>query len=163
MAKTVIVVAVTETDQYGNLQVTAKEGGIVKIAKKREHLFGLFQQGKAVELDWQTYMNKDYVADARLVEGALPEPTDPPTDMHPPRAPETGQPSGQATGMVTNKITDMRIARVQSKGSVTAILYPLFGRDATIELLKWWRSQFLGITKIKYSGESLPQYDKEKE
>jgi len=77
MAKTIIVVGYTEIDEYGNLLVTDKGGGVTRIAKKRERLFTLFQQGQAVELDWQTYMNKDYVADAKLVEGALPPPVEP--------------------------------------------------------------------------------------
>ena len=86
MAKTIIIVARTEVDGFGNLQVTDKEGNVIKIAQKREKLFPLFEQGKAVELDWQTYMNKDYVADARPVAGNLPESTEPPTDSTPPKA-----------------------------------------------------------------------------
>ena len=68
----IIVVGHTEIDEYGNLQVTDKGGGITKISVKREHLFPLFEQGKAVKLDIQTYKGKNYVADAELVEGALP-------------------------------------------------------------------------------------------
>jgi hypothetical protein len=72
---TIIVVGVTETDGYGNLWVTPQGGGDkVKIAKKRENLHSLFQQGKAVLLHWETYMNKTYVSDAKLVGGELPPP-----------------------------------------------------------------------------------------
>ena len=69
--KTVIVVAKTETDGYGNLLVTDKEGKQVRVNKKHESLHPLFEQGKAVELDWQIYQGKDYVANARLVEEVL--------------------------------------------------------------------------------------------
>jgi len=70
---TIIVVGHTEVDSYGNLLVSPQGGGkVIKIAKKREHLHPLFEQGKAVMLDWQTYMEKPYVADAKLVEGDLP-------------------------------------------------------------------------------------------
>jgi len=70
---TVIVVATTEIDEYGNLIVTDKGGGKTKIGKKREHLFPIFQQGKAVLLHWETYMNRPYVANAKLAEGELPQ------------------------------------------------------------------------------------------
>ena len=72
---TVIVVATTEIDEYGNLIVTDKGGGKTKIGKKREHLFPIFQQGKAVLLHWETYMNRPYVANAKLAEGELPQAT----------------------------------------------------------------------------------------
>ena len=75
---TVIVVGKTEVDQYGNLLVTPQGGGDkIKIAAKRSNLHPLFQQGRAIKLDWQTYMNKPYVADAVAVEGELPPPTKP--------------------------------------------------------------------------------------
>lgn len=78
MSEPVIIVGHTELDGYGNMWVTPQGGGEkIKIAKKREGLFPLFQQGAAVMLDWQTYMNKPYVADAKPVEGALPPPTEP--------------------------------------------------------------------------------------
>ena len=72
---TVIVVATTEIDEYGNLIVTDKGGGKTKIGKKREYLFPIFQQGKAVLLHWETYMNRPYVANAKLAAGELPQAT----------------------------------------------------------------------------------------
>jgi len=103
--KTVIVVGRTEVNGYGDLLVTCKDGNVIKIAKKREHLHKLFQQDKAVELDWQNYNNKDYVSDARLVEGALPPPTKPPTDMNPPQAAKPEEViSGQERGMCLKEI-----------------------------------------------------------
>lgn len=77
---TVIVVGVTRIDEYGNLWVTPQGGGDeVKIAKKREKLHPLFQQGVAVLCHWETYMNKPYISDAKLVEGELPPPVTPET------------------------------------------------------------------------------------
>ena len=71
---TIIVVGVTRMDTYGNLFVTPTGGGDeVKIGEKRTQLHDLFQQGKAVMLHWETYKNRAYVADAKLVEGELPE------------------------------------------------------------------------------------------
>jgi len=78
MEDTIIVVGVTEMDSYGSLWVTPQGGGDrIKIAGKRERLHPLFEQGKAVLLHWETYMNKPYVADAKPVEGELPPPSEP--------------------------------------------------------------------------------------
>lgn len=75
---TIIVVGVTETDGYGNLWVTPAGGGDkVKIGEKRSQLHPLFEQGKAVMLHWETYRNRPYVANAKLVEGELPPPVKP--------------------------------------------------------------------------------------
>lgn len=72
--ETIIVVGVTREDEYGNLWVTPKGGGDeVKIGSKRSGLHSLFQQGKAIMLHWETYKNRTYVADAKAVEGELPE------------------------------------------------------------------------------------------
>lgn len=79
MQDTVIVVAQTRKDTYGNLWVMPKGSSEeVKIGSKRAHLFELFQQDKAVTLRWETYKDRPYVADAKLVEGELsnPQPTD---------------------------------------------------------------------------------------
>jgi len=81
---TIIVVATTELDGYGNLWVTPQGGGDrIKVAQKRKSLHHLFEQGKAVMLHWEIYLNKPYVADAKLVEGELPPARKPVT-------PETG-------------------------------------------------------------------------
>ncbi len=75
---TIIVVGITELDEYNNLWITPQGGGDkVKIGAKREHLHPLFEQGKAVLLHWETYRNRTYVADAKLVEGELPPPKKP--------------------------------------------------------------------------------------
>jgi len=86
--ETIIVVGVTREDEYNNLWVTPKGGGDeVKIGEKRSQLHPLFQQGKAVMLHWEIYKGKTYVADAKAVEGELPEPQksdDPPLQQDEP-------------------------------------------------------------------------------
>ena len=92
---TIIVVGKTEKDQYGNLLVTPAGGGTqIKIGNKRSQLFDLFQQGKAVMLEWQTYMDKPYVANAKLVEGELPPAT---KQVDKPKPIEEAKPTFQET------------------------------------------------------------------
>ena len=69
----VITVAMAEKDQYGNLKVTDNLGNEYKIGAKRDHLFELFVQGRAVKITWDNYKNKDYVSDAELFDGKPPE------------------------------------------------------------------------------------------
>jgi hypothetical protein len=71
----IIVVDHSETDQYGNLIVTDKRGDKYKIGAKRSALFGVIVPGRAVKLGYGTYMNKDYIADAVLVETPPAQPT----------------------------------------------------------------------------------------
>jgi len=74
MSETIITVAVTRLDEYGNLWVTPAGGGDeVKIAEKRSNLHPLFEQGKAVMLHYETYKNRPYVAGAKPVAGELPQ------------------------------------------------------------------------------------------
>lgn len=100
---TIIVVGVTEKDGYGNLWVTPKgDGDRVKIGVKREGLHHLFEQGKAVILHWETYMNKPYVADAKLVEGELPP--QPTAHAEPAPLPTTPAVAPQEKGMFWKEI-----------------------------------------------------------
>lgn len=152
---TVIVIGVTRVDEYNNLWVTPKGGGNeVKISVKRAGLHPLFQQGKAVMLHWETYKNIPYVSDAKLVEGELPEAQkleSPPLQPGESRVVEVPQtpPAPQAVGMITNNICQLIIA-----DKLTAI----FGKRIGIELVKWYRSQTLGITRIPFDGKDLPEY-----
>lgn len=69
---TVIIVGHTEEDENGNLFVTPQGGSdAIKIASKRSQLFPLFEQGRAVALDWQTYKGYPYVANAKSVSAEL--------------------------------------------------------------------------------------------
>ncbi len=114
---TIIVVGVTREDEYGNLWVTPAGGGDeVKIGEKRSQLHELFEQGKAVMLHWETYRNRAYVSDARLVEGELLESVKP--DGPPPQPGEDQpkvKPAPQEIGMwwkeLGNRIGDGSIER----------------------------------------------------
>jgi hypothetical protein len=153
---TIIVVGVTETDGYGNLWVTPQGGGDkVKIAKKRENLHSLFQQGKAVLLHWETYMNKTYVSDAKLVEGELPPPTapqEPPLQQDEPRKTNDEpvyKPSGQEIGRCWNAIDSLYIADK---------LHILFGKENAEAILKYYRGVLMSTLKLPVDGAKLPQW-----
>ena len=60
-------------------------------------------------------------------------------------------PAPQAVGMMTKEIGDMIRADMLSK---------IFGAEASVELVKWYRSQTLGITRIPYDGTKLPKFKK---
>lgn len=111
MKDTVIVVGKTEVDGWGNLWITPKDkGDRVKIAKKREKLHPLFEQGKAVLLHWEVYMDKPYVANAELVTGNLPEPTkpiEPPLHPDEPKPEELHKIAPQETGMWYKEVGEM--------------------------------------------------------
>ena len=113
---TIIVVGVTRKDEYGNLWVTPKgDGSEVKIASKRSQLHELFEQGKAVLLHWETYKNRPYISDAKLVEGELPEPQ--PSDQLLPKDQEyidkevKGKPAPQELGMWWKELGKMLRAK----------------------------------------------------
>jgi len=114
---TIIIVGATEKDQYGNLLVTPHGSTEkIRIGKKRENLHPLFEQGKAILLHWETYMNKTYVADAKLVEGEIPPPVKPAPGTMPPqeeidKTKEAQKPeqhkSSPETGMWWKELGDM--------------------------------------------------------
>ena len=59
-------------------------------------------------------------------------------------------PNPQAVGMITKEIGDMiRAERLNG----------LFGHDTAVELIKWYRSQTLGITRVPYDGKTLPKFE----
>lgn len=159
--QTVVVVGTTETDEYGNLWVTPKGGGErIKIAAKRSGLHPIFEQGKAIMLKWQTYQEHPYVADAKPVAGELQPPTDATMLAEHEKvieearaeavsAPVVPPPNPQAVGMFTKEIGDM----IRSK-----YLVPIWGEEAAGELIKWYRGQGLGITRIPFDGDKLPKF-----
>ena len=60
-------------------------------------------------------------------------------------------PNPQAVGMITKEIGDMiRAERLNG----------LFGHDIAVELIKWYRHQTLGITRVPFDGEKLPKFEK---
>ena len=149
---TIIVVGVTRIDGYGNLWVTPAGGGDeVKIGAKRKQLHDLFQQGKAVMCHWETYMNKPYVSDAKLVEGELPPPSkaELTAEQEETIRQAISKPDPQAVGMVTKEIGNHIIAGTLSK---------IFGEEIACNLVIWYRSQILGVSRISYDGSKLPRF-----
>jgi hypothetical protein len=56
----VITVQTAEKNQYGDLVVNGK----IKIGKKRQSLFEVFQPGAEVKVGYGTYMEREYIATA---------------------------------------------------------------------------------------------------
>ncbi len=69
---TVITVKSTTKDTYGNMIVTPTVGDDFRVGVKRESLFELFQENRAVKLYWAEYQHKKYVAKAELFDGTPP-------------------------------------------------------------------------------------------
>lgn len=166
---------INQDDDYFHF---ADEGGqTYRIKNNRTQSIELITDnlGRAVKLNYGSYNNREYIHTVELVAGKLPPPKPPATDMIEPKAEKTTQPektpappipilpSGQATGMVTNNITSLIVAGVQSKDSITAILDALYGKETALELIKWWRGQFLSITRVTYDGAKLPSFCKKHE
>ncbi len=63
-----IIADICEKNQYGDLVVTDKAGNDHKIGNKRAVLFDQFIPGRATEVGYATYMNRDYIATAKLVD-----------------------------------------------------------------------------------------------
>jgi len=159
---TIVIVGVTREDEFGNLWVTPQGGGDeIKIAAKRSKLHPLFEQGRAIMLHWETYMNRPYVADAKPVEGELPEPksayTPPPEEKPKPTAyaklnPELPKTiSGQEIGRCWNAIDTLFIG---------GKLPTLFGKENAEAILKYYRGILTSTLKLPVDGKKLPQWDK---
>ena len=143
---TVITVGITRKDEYGNLWVTPSGGGEeVKIGAKRKQLHDLFEQGKAIMLHWETYMDKPYVFDAKLVEGELPQP---------PKHTPTSRPAPQEIGMWWKEVGELYR---------TNKLMELFGKKNAIDVIKVYRGQLLSTLEIPFDGSELPQFLKKPE
>ena len=113
--KTIITVGHVEADEFGNLWVTPAGGGDrIKIGAKRKQLHPIFQQGKVIQLHWETYMNKPYVSDAKQVTGeSLPPPTKPKPMPSPPEI------SGPEIGLWWKQLgDDLRSGHIDRNSSV---------------------------------------------
>ncbi len=62
-------VASVTGDKYGNTIVKGTNGQSYKISEKRQSLKPIFQPGATVEVGWARYMDRDYIATARFLEG----------------------------------------------------------------------------------------------
>jgi hypothetical protein len=123
IVKTEIMIPVDkDTNEYGDILFHDEAGNEYKINQKRARLGEQIVVGRAVELGYGNYMNYDFIAEARLVEGALPpakEPYTPPPEHPEPPAKST---SPQETGMwwkeLGNRIGDGSLERDYPKAHI---------------------------------------------
>jgi hypothetical protein len=119
----IIVVDHSETDTYGNLSVTDKAGGKHKISAKRSQLGEFIIPGRAVKFQYASYMNKEYIANAILVETptALPQPV-----KYPDAVPQVAQ-------------TPTKVVKEQSSGNVPS------GQEIGL----WWKHRAFALSYSK--------------
>ncbi len=134
----VVVVESMDYDKYGNLLFKDKEGRDHKLGEKRIHLADQIVEGRAVELGYAEYMNKEYIADCKLVETQLPPPEKPkkiessiPKTEHKPEAKHEIAP--QAIGMTTKEVGDLIRAKM---------LTEVF-KETAPKANAWYKSQML--------------------
>ena len=115
----IVVKSVLDKDDYGSLLFTDQEDKAYKIGVKRVHLFNQIIEGRAVELFWDTYKGKMYIADARLVEPGEPRPI--PQDSVPPESrpsivkpPAQIKPDGKNRSYALSYAKDWAIALLNS-------------------------------------------------
>ena len=136
----------SEVNDYGDLVVTSKEGSEYKVKSKRTQLFDVFQPDIEVVVGWASYMNHEFIAEATQASQLVS--ADTPIEEEKPKT-EPNPPNPQALGMVTKEIGDM----IRSKYIKT-----IFGDEASANLITWYRSQVLGITRIVHDGAKLPKF-----
>jgi hypothetical protein len=165
-------VASSGKNDYGDLIVTSKYGCDYKISNKRTNLFDIFQPETAVVVGYSSYMNKDYIAVAHPAD-QFPAVThyevETPPQKHPQEVSSQATESksegikaerqqdipappipGQQIGMTVKEIGDMIRANQLTK---------IFGHPADFNLVKWYRGQILGTTRIEFDGTKLPQFE----
>ena len=174
----IIVIGTIEDDEFDHKpfkKVTDIDGGVWKIKQGRggklKEKWPLLEEGSAIKLIFGEFTNASgvkfpFVEDFELVKDGLPPSTTPmpPVAVVNDTTPKT-PPAPQAVGMTTKEIGDM-IRKGAEAGGVTAILSTIFGKETALELVRWYRSQILGTTRILFDGAKLPQFkveDKAKE
>lgn len=121
--------------------------------------WGLLQENKTVEFVmekkgqfWNVIDIKEAVASSpvtpelpaeqqKIVDEALKEPVQPVS---------VKEPNPQAVGMITKEIGDMIRAKE---------LNWIFGKKVALNLVRWYRGQVLGITRIECDGKDLPDFE----
>ncbi len=169
-----IVVDSTDFNDRGYLCITDTSGDIHKIGPKRAtKLLDIFQPGAAITLKYAVYKDQEYITDAEPAitdaepaKDNLPTPPKPSTVKVPAGAvikflegekpqeqikpPITQHAEGQRIGMTIKEIGDMIRANK---------LRILFGGEIGNDLVKWWRGEILGATRIPFDGSKLPKFD----
>ncbi len=155
MTEAVIIDRVEDDDYQGKdfKRVTDKAGktfnvkyGIGGCLRDKWHLL---VPGNAIEITWGKYNGKPFVQDFIVVgEASEVVKLGPKTAESPPLQEGEPPPAPQAVGMLTKEIGDMIRAKM---------LTTLFGATIKSELVKWYRSQVFGISRITYDGKDLPE------
>ncbi len=149
-----IVVDSTDFNDRGYLCITDTRGDIHKIGPKRAtKLLDIFQPGAAVTLKYASYKDQEYITDAEpIITDAEPAKDNLPTPPKPStvKVPVDQRAEGQRTGMTVKEIGDMIRANK---------LRILFGDEIGNDLVKWWRGEILGATRIPFDGSKLPKFD----
>ena len=171
MAKDIIgVVTSVEDDDYQGKsfkKVTLGTGEVLKVKYGREGAlkakWGLLQEGVAIHFMMKDFMKQGVaypfvedieVDDLATVASELPPAVEvktvevPLTELPPKPTPQP-PPAPQAVGMMTKEIGDMIRAHE---------LVNVFGNKIAVELVKWYRSQALGISRVDFDGKDLPEY-----
>jgi len=125
-----------DSDMMATCEKAQTQGLAIHLTKEKS---GNYWNIKSVEL----------TADKLQEAGKMPDEKPKETNIEPtPR-----EPAPQAVGMITKEIGDHIRA-----GTLTKI----FGAKIAANLVTWYRSQTLGITRINFDGNDLPKFgDKE--
>ena len=121
--RTVNVVGVVGTNQYGDLTWTDDEGKSYKVKAARKQYFEAIVPGQAVEISWSTYKGTEYPYSAVAVKDKIAEQPEVkvrlPQERHPDEMPDSQTP--------------------QSKSSPTKAPVGILSREVQIERSVWWK------------------------
>ena len=138
--KQVIVVDTVDSNEYGDMLFTDKEGTNYKVGNKRVQFFeGVIVSGAAVQLNYAEAYNKEYIYNAVQVKGELPEAKDP-------IKPELQE----------DEPTDEALRKMISKGepSPAQLKKPTEKPPAPQEVGMWWKEIGLWLREGKVKEDT---------
>ncbi len=171
MSDIIGVIQSVEDDEYqgkAHKKVTLGDGQVLKVKYGREGClkakWGLLKEGVAIKFTMRDFTTPDqvkipFVFDIATVELPPAKEPAPLLEEHQKeidKAVEGGKelekppPAPQAVGMWTKEIGDMIRANM---------LMVIFGKVIGTALMKWYRQQGLGITRIEFDGKDLPTFE----
>ncbi|MCJ7828673.1 MAG: hypothetical protein MUP81_02900 [Dehalococcoidia bacterium] len=162
-----IVIPVDRNENgYGDILFHDKAGKEYKIGNKRAHLGSEIIEGHAVELGYSNYTDKNhidhiYIAEARLVESALP----PPVKAHTPDEEGAAKLKAEVKPETPHTISGQEIGRCWNAIDALYIggkLATLFGVENAEAILKFYRGVLASTLKLPIDGAKLPMWEKEK-
>jgi len=157
----------TEHGDYGEYRkvtgIDDKGKEVTKnVGDRFQDKWDLLQEGATLDFKMTQKDKKWYIADIIPITESLPSPTK--STILPEHQAEIDKAIGEATvikklpeipgqeiGMTVKEIGDM---------IRTEKLVALFGLEATVELVKWYRGRILATTRIPYDGSKLPDFKK---